>query len=238
MPKDQYSLLMKFIIVGDPGVGKSSLLQQFVDRRFSEQHDITIGVEFGKRLLDMPDGETIKLQIWDTAGAENYRSVTRSYYRGSAAALLVYDITDRASFDHVTTWLKDIRSLSPEQAVVMLVGTKVDLASSKRQVPTEEGQSFADANGLFFRECSSLERTQVDEVFTQTAEKVYQRVLQGVVDPTDERTGIRLSPHLNGTWEERNRGIGQEGGVRLPSTGLKLAERKGPGVPKKPLCSC
>jgi small GTP-binding protein len=87
-----YAYLFKYIIIGDTGVGKSCLLLQFTDKRFQPVHDLTIGVEFGARMITI-DNKPIKLQIWDTAGQESFRSITRSYYRGAAGALLVYDIT-------------------------------------------------------------------------------------------------------------------------------------------------
>uniref|UniRef100_I1PM44 Uncharacterized protein n=1 Tax=Oryza glaberrima TaxID=4538 RepID=I1PM44_ORYGL len=90
-----YAYLFKYIIIGDTGVGKSCLLLQFTDKRFQPVHDLTIGVEFGARMITV-DSRPVKLQIWDTAGQESFRSITRSYYRGAAGALLVYDITRRA----------------------------------------------------------------------------------------------------------------------------------------------
>ena len=96
-----YSYLFKYIIIGDTGVGKSCLLLQFTDKRFRNDHDITIGVEFGSRMIQL-DNKEIKLQIWDTAGQESFRSITRSYYRGAAGALLVYDITRRDTFSHLS----------------------------------------------------------------------------------------------------------------------------------------
>ncbi|KAF6142288.1 hypothetical protein GIB67_039995 [Kingdonia uniflora] len=89
-----YAYLFKYIIIGDTGVGKSCLLLQFTDKRFQPVHDLTIGVEFGARMITI-DNKPIKLQIWDTAGQESFRSITRSYYRGAAGALLVYDITSK-----------------------------------------------------------------------------------------------------------------------------------------------
>jgi Ras-related protein Rab-2A len=98
-----YAYLFKYIIIGDTGVGKSCLLLQFTDKRFQPVHDLTIGVEFGARMVQI-DNRQIKLQIWDTAGQESFRSITRSYYRGAAGALLVYDITRRETFNHLTRW--------------------------------------------------------------------------------------------------------------------------------------
>ena len=105
------------------GVGKSCLLLQFTDKRFQPVHDLTIGVEFGARMINI-EGKQIKLQIWDTAGQEAFRSITRSYYRGAAGALLVYDITRRDTFNHLTTWLEDARQHSNSNMVIMLIGNK------------------------------------------------------------------------------------------------------------------
>lgn len=104
-------------------MGKSCLLLQFTDKRFQPVHDLTIGVEFGARMITI-DGKQIKLQIWDTAGQEAFRSITRSYYRGAAGALLVYDITRRETFSHLTTWLEDARQHSNSNMVIMLIGNK------------------------------------------------------------------------------------------------------------------
>merc|ERR1712244_184218 len=138
----------KYIIIGDTGVGKSCLLLQFTDKRFQPVHDLTIGVEFGARMINI-DGKQIKLQIWDTAGQESFRSITRSYYRGAAGALLVYDMTRRDTFNHLTTWLEDARQHSNSNMVIMLIGNKSDL-EARRDVRKEEGEAFAREHGLIF----------------------------------------------------------------------------------------
>ncbi|KAL0443079.1 UNVERIFIED_CONTAM: Ras-related protein RABB1c, partial [Sesamum latifolium] len=109
------------------GVGKSCLLLQFTDKRFQPVHDLTIGVEFGARMITI-DNKPIKLQIWDTAGQESFRSITRSYYRGAAGALLVYDITRRETFNHLASWLEDARQHANPNMTIMLIGNKCDLA--------------------------------------------------------------------------------------------------------------
>uniref|UniRef100_A0A8C8URJ3 RAB2A, member RAS oncogene family n=1 Tax=Peromyscus maniculatus bairdii TaxID=230844 RepID=A0A8C8URJ3_PERMB len=113
-------------------VGKSCLLLQFTDKRFQPVHDLTIGVEFGARMITI-DGKQIKLQIWDTAGQESFRSITRSYYRGAAGALLVYDITRRDTFNHLTTWLEDARQHSNSNMVIMLIGNKRRLLTQQKK---------------------------------------------------------------------------------------------------------
>lgn len=124
-----YAYILKFIIVGDSSVGKSCLLLQFTDNRFKQAHDLTIGVEFGARTLSIDKNTSIKLQIWDTAGQESFRSITRSYYRGAICSLLVYDITRRTSFQNVVRWLEEMREHAYSKMLIILVGNKKDLDS-------------------------------------------------------------------------------------------------------------
>merc|ERR1712224_729782 len=127
--------LFKYIIIGDTGVGKSCLLLQFTDKRFRQDHDLTIGVEFGARFMTI-ENKPIKLQIWDTAGQEAFRSITRTYYRGATGALLVYDISRRDSFNHVSRWLNEAREYANPNMVIMLIGNKCDL--HRRKSPTRK----------------------------------------------------------------------------------------------------
>ncbi|VDN30769.1 unnamed protein product [Gongylonema pulchrum] len=113
----------------------------------------TIGVEFGTRIIEV-SGQKIKLQIWDTAGQERFRAVTRSYYRGAAGALMVYDITRRSTYNHLSSWLTDARNLTHPNTVIFLIGNKSDL-DGQRDVTYEEAKAFADENGLTFLECSA-----------------------------------------------------------------------------------
>jgi len=168
-----YKYLFKYIIVGDIGVGKSCLLLQFTDKRFHPIHDLTIGVEFGSRTINIKENQ-IKLQIWDTAGQEKFRSITRSYYRGAASAIIVYDISRRDTFEHVASWLEDCRKYSSPNIVVMLIGNKCDIAESARQVSTEEAQEFANKNGLTFLETSAKTAENVDQLFEESATKIYE----------------------------------------------------------------
>jgi len=188
--KMSYNYLFKYIIIGDTGVGKSCLLLQFTDKRFQPVHDLTIGVEFGARMITI-DGKQIKLQIWDTAGQESFRSITRSYYRGAAGALLVYDITRRETFNHLTCWLEDARQHSNSNMTIMLIGNKSDL-EHKRAVSKEEGEQFAKENGLIFIETSAKTAANVEEAFINTAKKIYEKIQKGVFDVTNESYGIKL----------------------------------------------
>ena len=115
------------------GVGKSCLLLQFTDKRFQPVHDLTIGVEFGARMISVADGEQVKLQIWDTAGQESFRSITRSYYRGAAGALLVYDITRRDTFQHLGRWLEEAKQHAHPNMVILLIGNKNGFSCRKSE---------------------------------------------------------------------------------------------------------
>ncbi|TGZ66446.1 hypothetical protein CRM22_005331 [Opisthorchis felineus] len=172
-----YSYIFKYIIVGDMGVGKSCLMHQFTEKKFIPDCPHTIGVEFATKIIELDD-QKIKLQIWDTAGQERFRAVTRSYYRGAAGALLVYDITRKSTFNRIHTWLSDARRLTCHNTVVFLIGNKADL-EEQRDVSYEEAKQLADENDLMFLECSAKSGTNVDDVFIETARKIYQNVQEG-----------------------------------------------------------
>mmetsp|Transcript_2203 Transcript_2203/g.3669 ORF Transcript_2203/g.3669 Transcript_2203/m.3669 type:complete len:216 (+) Transcript_2203:244-891(+) len=187
-----FAYLFKYIIIGDTSVGKSCLLLQFTDKRFQPVHDLTIGVEFGARLIHVGENNTpIKLQIWDTAGQESFRSITRSYYRGAAGALLVYDITRRETFNNLTRWLEESKQNANANMVVLLVGNKLDL-EARRAVSYEEGKKFADDNGLIFLETSAKTAKNVEEAFVSTAAKIYSNIENGIYDVTNEAHGIKV----------------------------------------------
>ncbi|XP_003576660.1 ras-related protein Rab-2-A [Brachypodium distachyon] len=190
-----YAYLFKYIVVGDTGVGKSCLMLQFTDKRFQPVHDLTIGVEFGSRMVTI-DNRKIKLHIWDTAGQEAFRSITRSYYRGAAAALLVYDITRRETFSHLTSWLEEMRQLADgnNNITIVLVGNKLDL-EQRRAVSTEEGEQFAKENGLAFIETSARTRHNVDEAFVKTASAVYHKIQEDAIDMS-KCTGAKVGDVL------------------------------------------
>lgn len=193
-----YAYLFKYIIIGDTGVGKSCLLMQFMDKRFKKIHDLTIGVEFGARMINI-DNKQVKLQIWDTAGQESFRSITRSYYRGAAGALLVYDITRRETFNHLSRWLEEARQNSSSNMTIMLVGNKSDLEEKNmRAVSYKEGEAFAEEHGLIFMETSAKTAAFVEAAFIKTAEKIYENILSGVYDVNNEAHGIKVGVESGG----------------------------------------
>jgi Ras-related protein Rab-2A len=144
---------------------------QFTQKQFRFDSESTVGVEMGTRNITLEDKE-VKLEIWDTAGQESFLAITRSYYRGADGCLLVYDISRRKTFTALSMWLSEARAHSNNpNLVVMMIGNKADL-QDKRQVPREEAEEFAEANGLIFLELSAKNHQEVQQAFLQTAESI------------------------------------------------------------------
>ena len=177
-----YDHMFRYIIVGDMAVGKSCLLLQFTDHKFRHQHELTIGVEFGGKTIEVKN-KNVKIQIWDTAGQEAFQAITRTYYKGAIGALLVYDITRKDTFIHVTKWLEEVRNNSSKTITVILIGNKKDL-EDKRQVTYEEGEAFAKENGLMFLETSAKTAYNVVESFNLSAQCILNNIQKNGVDPT------------------------------------------------------
>ncbi|KAF7663337.1 hypothetical protein LDENG_00211970 [Lucifuga dentata] len=187
---ETYDFLFKFLVIGSAGTGKSCLLHQFIENKFKQDSNHTIGVEFGSRVVNV-GGKTVKLQIWDTAGQERFRSVTRSYYRGAAGALLVYDITSRETYNTLTNWLTDARTLASPNIVIILCGNKKDL-DADREVTFLEASRFAQENELMFLETSALTGENVEEGFLKCARIILNKIESGELDP--ERMGSGVGP--------------------------------------------
>jgi len=186
---ERYDYLFKFIIIGDAATGKSCLLHRFIDDKFKKESTHTIGVEFGSKIVEV-GGQNVKLQIWDTAGQERFRSVTRSYYRGAAGTILVYDVTSRESYNHVSSWLNDARALANPDIAIVLVGNKIDLAS-EREVTFLEASRFAQENELMFLETSALTGEGVSEVFLKCARTILTKIESGALDPESMNSGVQ-----------------------------------------------
>ncbi|XP_009629778.1 ras-related protein Rab-2-A-like [Nicotiana tomentosiformis] len=184
-----YEYLMKFIVVGETGVGKTCIMNQFTEKRFDPVYDVTIGAGYGSRIITVHKKQ-IKLQIWDTAGQEKFRSITRAYYRDAAGALLVYDVTKRHTFERLSSWLEDIRQQG--DTTVMVVGNKCDAGENIRAVSAEEGEEFAKSNGCLFVEASAKTALNVAAAFNNTAEKICEKMGYGDVEKVDETPGINI----------------------------------------------
>nr|GAT60330.1 predicted protein [Mycena chlorophos] len=188
---ETYDFLMKYIIIGEAGSGKSCLLHHFTHNSFKEHSQHTIGVEFSSRTVKLGE-KRIKLQLWDTAGQERFRSVTRSYYRGAAGALLVYDITNRDSFTKLSRWLADARALGSPHLVVVLVGNKSD-RDDEREVEWAEASRWAAENDVHFLESSSLTGDNVEAPFLLAARSILLSIESGALDPEKAGSGPQRS---------------------------------------------
>lgn len=169
MNNREYDHLLKLLIIGDSGVGKSSLLLRFADNTFTGNYINTIGVDFKIRTLDV-DGQRVKLHIWDTAGQERFRTITSTYYRGTHGVIVVYDITNGESFANVKRWLHEIEQ-NCDVVNKVLVGNKYD-CPDRKVVLYEDAKRFADQMGILLFETSAKTNTNVDEMFLKLTRMV------------------------------------------------------------------
>ena len=172
MAEDEYDFIFKVLLLGNSDVGKSSLILRYVDQTWSDTFVPTIGVDFKVKSLEV-ENKQIKMQIWDTAGQERFRNVISSYFRGSHGILLIYDITNRDSFKNLENWLTEIEKNASQNVLKILIGNKNDLVDD-REIKTEEGQAFANRNGMQFIETSAKMNTNVTEAFEALAKLMMQ----------------------------------------------------------------
>lgn len=186
-----YDHLFKLLIIGDSGVGKSSILLRFADNMFSGSYITTIGVDFKIRTINI-DGEKVKLQIWDTAGQERFRTITSTYYRGTHGVIIVYDVTNAESFVNVKRWLHEIEQ-NCEVVNRVLVGNKDDCPELK-VVETQDAQKFAERMGVQLYETSAKENQNIEEVFNCITKLVLQskKAQQQKADEDKSSGGIKL----------------------------------------------
>jgi len=179
---------LKILIIGESGVGKSSLLLRFTDDTFDPEQSATIGVDFKVKTLTV-DGNKAKLAIWDTAGQERFRTLTPSYYRGAQGCILVYDVSSKSSFQKLDAWLNELDTFATKQDIIkMLVGNKIDIEG--REVSREEGLKFARKHHMLFIEASAKTREGVQCAFEELVEKIIQT--PGLWE-TDQRQGLSLT---------------------------------------------
>ncbi|CAO3676675.1 unnamed protein product [Rhizopus stolonifer] len=170
----EYDYLFKLLLIGDSGVGKSCLLLRFADDTYTESYISTIGVDFKIRTVEL-EGKTVKLQIWDTAGQERFRTITSSYYRGAHGIIVVYDVTDEDSFQHVKQWMQEIDRYAAEGVNKLLVGNKSDL-TDKKAVSTEQANEFAESIKIPLLETSAKDATNVEQAFLTMAKQIKDRM--------------------------------------------------------------
>eukprot|EP00029_Vermamoeba_vermiformis_P000061 TRINITY_DN10065_c0_g1_i1.p1 TRINITY_DN10065_c0_g1~~TRINITY_DN10065_c0_g1_i1.p1 ORF type:complete len:208 (+),score=25.78 TRINITY_DN10065_c0_g1_i1:253-876(+) len=155
----------KIVFLGDQNVGKTSIITRFIYDTFDDTYQATIGIDFFSKVMSV-DNKLYRLQLWDTAGLERFRSLIPSYIRNSNVAAIVYDITDKASFDNVTKWIEDVRAERGNEVILMLVGNKSDLLS-QRAVSTEQGEQKAKEYNMEFIETSAKSGLNIKSLFNR-----------------------------------------------------------------------
>lgn len=176
MATEQLDNVFKVLLIGDAGVGKSSILLQFTDGYFNDNLQSTIGVDFKVKVMDVagPDGRPrrVKVTIWDTAGQERFRTLTSSYYRGAQGIILVYDVTRRETYENLNTWLQEAEQYTQgvgKEVVKLLVGNKVD---KPRAIKRDEAEGFARSKGMLFMEASAKTKEGIAQVFNEIVQKI------------------------------------------------------------------
>ena len=201
--KECYKL--KIIIIGDQSVGKTNIINRYVKGEFSKDYMITIGMDFLTCNLEL-DTKIFKLNLWDTAGSETFRSVTKGYYSCSCCALVVYDITNEKSFQSVKQWINDCQSFASKNIHLVLVGNKIDLQQD-RKVTKESAEELATEYGMDFYEVSALSGENIDQLFYGICNFISQEIDNGKYDFDDPSTGVSKSDFEEGLQINKNLSI-------------------------------
>jgi len=203
-----YDYLIKLLLIGDSGVGKSCLLLRFSDDSFTPSFITTIGIDFKIRTIEL-EGKRIKLQIWDTAGQERFRTITTAYYRGAMGILLVYDVTDEKSFNNIRNWIRNIEQHATESVNKILIGNKCDMVE-KKVVDSARGKALADEYGIKFLETSAKNSINVEEAFITLAKDIKKRLIDSQEpQPTQTKPGggpVQIDKNNGGAGAGKKKG--------------------------------
>ena len=165
-------IVYKVLLLGDSTVGKTCFLLRYCDKTFQDAHLSTIGLDYRVKTMTLKNKKNIKLQIWDTAGQDRFRAITKNYYKGANGIILIYDVTNLQTYENVKNWITQIREETNPNVVIYLAGNKIDIPEEERAVKTEEGKEIADEYKLQFKETSAKDGINVNEVFQELVEKI------------------------------------------------------------------
>ena len=171
--EDNYEMMVKVVLVGDSGVGKTNIMSKYLKNEFHEDSKATVGVEFGAKQFTV-EGHVIKAQIWDTAGQERYKAITSAYYKGAKGAFIVYDITRKNTFDSVSRWVSDLTATADKKISIILIGNKSDL-EDQRQVTKEMGEEKANQLQVAFLETSAMSGENLEKGFQMMINEIYKK---------------------------------------------------------------
>ncbi len=169
--EEDYDHLIKVLMVGESGVGKTCIIKRFIMNKFSLTHLSTIAIDFKMKVVEV-EGQKLKFQIWDTAGQERFHTLTAGFFKGSDGVLVNYSVTERKSFENVNKWMSQISSLAPADVKVILIANKIDL-EEEREISTEEGEAMAEKFNAKFYEVSAKSGENIKEVFVCMGRMIY-----------------------------------------------------------------
>ncbi|KAF2364824.1 Small GTP-binding protein domain [Trinorchestia longiramus] len=187
----------KILVIGDVNVGKTCLVHRFCDERYYDTYISTVGIDFKQKIVNL-DGVPVRLQIWDTAGEERFRTLTTAYYRGAQGIVLMYDITNTDSFDHLSYWLRNIEENASPEVAKILAANKCEVFPHHRLVEKERGERLADCYGMQFYEVSCRSDINVQETFRSLARAVRDQRLASSTSAEDQEKNVNLEESTSG----------------------------------------
>lgn len=204
-----YDMIFKIVLIGDTSVGKTNILTKYLSDEFDPESKATVGVEFGTKNFKI-ENNIVKVQIWDTAGQERYRSITNAYYKGAKGSLLIYDITNKKSFENLEKWISDIKTNGDDNISIILVGNKSDL-ENKRVISIEEGKNKAKLYKFAFMETSALNGNNIEKAFNELIMDVYKKnheyfEKQAKVQIGKDKKSIELDKGINDNSNNQDNG--------------------------------
>ena len=170
MTTEKKEPLYKILLLGDSSVGKTCFFMRYIENTFQEIHMSTIGLESKIKTVDLDDGRTVKIQLWDTAGQERFHTITKNYYKTAHAIILIFDVTEKATYQNVKNWVEQIREEVSSKVVTVLVGNKIDDVEN-RKINKEEGEEMAKECGISYFECSAKTGENIDPIFNDLIKK-------------------------------------------------------------------
>ena len=201
--KEDYKL--KVVVVGDSGVGKTNLIKRFISNTYNPNTKATVGVEFLSKSYKI-NNQVFKIEIWDTAGQERYKSITAAYYKGAKGALIVYDITQKESFENINKWMSEVRDKSAKDLKIMIVGNKTDL-ENERQVSTDDALERAKELESPVMEASALDGNNVKAAFYDLLKEMYKEIKKKIdIVENQNAGGEKDGVQLNTNEEKEKKG--------------------------------
>ncbi len=189
-----FSVFFKILLIGDLGVGKSCVILRYVEGDFPGNIMSSIGVDFKTKQIDLDD-RLIKLQIWDTAGHEKFRTITTSYYKSAHAIIILYDITQKASFDHIRNWITEIDKFGKQGVLKVIVGNKLDMENN-RKITKEAAENLALKYGIKLWEVSAKDNTNIEEMFLDTIKTLLEKNSKIISEGSSMATNIQLNKNV------------------------------------------